>query len=248
MIKLEICAGSLEDCIISDKNNIKRVELNSALYLGGLTPSLGTFLLAKEQTNLEIICMIRPRGAGFCYSESEIETMFLDAKLFLEEDVDGLAFGFLNEDKTINIELTKKMVNLIHSYGKIAVFHRAFDICDNPYKSIEQLIDLGVDRILTSGQKCRAIEGKKLIFDLIEKYQDKIEILPGCGINDQNVEELLENKKINQIHSSCKNYKKDNTTKNEVDYSYDQDSSYEFVDDKKIKLLLNKINESENND
>ena len=112
---LEICCGSLEDVIAADAGGADRVELNSALYLGGLTPTCATLILAKQQTALPIICMVRPRGAGFCYNESELAVIFLEARELLRHGADGIAFGFLNEDKTINVEQTCKMVKLIIS-------------------------------------------------------------------------------------------------------------------------------------
>ena len=147
----EVCAGSVQDCINAELGGADRVELNSALYLGGLTPSLAMLKLVKEKTSLKVICMNRPRAAGFCYDDVEIETMFKDAEILLENGADGISFGFLNPDATINITHTKKMVELIHRYRKKAVFHRAFDCVSDPYVAIQQLIDCGVDRILTSG-------------------------------------------------------------------------------------------------
>lgn len=103
--------------------------------------------------------MLRPRGAGFNYSQEEIETILEDASLFLENGVDGLAFGFLNKNKAIDVEKTRLMTDLIHNYKKEAVFHRAFDLCVDLNKAIEVLIELGIDRVLTSGGAVNAIEG-----------------------------------------------------------------------------------------
>ena len=124
-MKVEICCGSYQDCLNAYHGGADRIELNSALFLGGLTPSIASLKLAKQEVEIPIVCMVRPRGAGFNYDESEIKVIFEDAKELLEAGADGLAFGFLNEDASIEVELTKKMVELIHSYGKEAVFHRA---------------------------------------------------------------------------------------------------------------------------
>ncbi|MDD6885439.1 MAG: copper homeostasis protein CutC, partial [Solobacterium sp.] len=150
---LEICAGSYYDALEACKGQADRIELNSALHLGGLTPSLASLILTKTSTDLKVICMVRPRGGGFCYGEADTQTMYADAKLLLENGADGIAFGFLNEDYTIDIPKTEHMVSIIKQYNKEAVFHRAFDCTDDPYSSIETLIKLKIDRVLTSGQR-----------------------------------------------------------------------------------------------
>ena len=146
---LEICAGSYYDALEACKGQADRIELNSALHLGGLTPSLASLILTKTSTDLKVICMVRPRGGGFCYGEADTQTMYADAKLLLENGADGIAFGFLNEDYTIDIPKTEHMVSIIKQYNKETVFHRAFDCTDDPYSSIETLIKLKIDRVLT---------------------------------------------------------------------------------------------------
>ena len=143
---IEICCGSYEDALNSYHGGAKRIELNNALHLGGLTPSLATLKLTKKNTNLKVITMVRPRGAGFCYNEIEFEVMKEDAKSLLENGADGIAFGCLNKDGSICIKQTKEMIEIIKSYQGEVVFHRAFDCVEDPYTSIELLIELGVDR------------------------------------------------------------------------------------------------------
>ena len=115
---LEICAGSYYDALEACKGQADRIELNSALHLGGLTPSLASLILTKTSTDLKVICMVRPRGGGFCYGEADTQTMYADAKLLLENGADGIAFGFLNEDYTIDIPKTEHMVSIIKQYNK----------------------------------------------------------------------------------------------------------------------------------
>lgn len=239
---VEICTGSYQDCLAAYRGGAKRVELNSALSVGGLSPSLSTLIHVKKDTDLKVICMVRPRAAGFCYSVEEEMIMLEDAKLFMEHQADGIAFGFLNEDGTIHRKSTKTMVDLIHSYHGEAVFHRAFDVCPDPYEAIETLIELGVDRILTSGQQNKAIEGKELIKDLQLKYGDQIQILAGSGINIHNVKELMDYTGIQQVHSSCKTYQTDPTTiHNSVSFSYLTDPhslDYDLVDEEIVKQFV----------
>ena len=237
---IEICAGSYQDCITAYKGGAQRVELNSALSVGGLTPSIATLKRVKKETFLKVICMVRIRAAGFCYDKEDIELMLEQAKLLLENGADGIAFGFLNEDGTIYEKATRQMINLIHSYHKEAVFHRAFDITKDPYQAIETLINLKCDRILTSGQKSKAMQGMELIKDLQEKYGQQIEILAGSGMNHKNIQEMKNYTKIKQVHSSCKGYRIDPTTSNDsVSYSYiDNTNQYDVVDFDLVEKLV----------
>lgn len=239
---LEVCAGSYADCLAAAQGKADRVELNSALFLGGLSSSPALCKLVKENTDLEVICMVRPRPGGFCYNKAEREGMFAEAKDLLEAGADGIAFGFLKEDHTIDLDSTQQMVELIHQYPQAqAVFHRAIDVTADFEQALQSLIDLQVDRILTSGQKATALEGLETIATLQEKYQDKIEILPGSGISSQNADQVLKKAKVFQVHSSCKSFQSDPTTLyKEVSYSYlpnPQIFQYEAVDVDKVKAL-----------
>lgn len=239
---VEICCGSYYDCLAAFNGGAKRVELNSALHLGGLTPSVGALQLAKAHTDLKIITMVRPRGAGFNYHDADIETMFVDAKCMLENGADGIAFGFLNTDATIQTSNVKKMVELIHSYHKEAVFHRAFDCVNDPITSMQLLVDLGVDRVLTSGLKAKAVDGIKTIRQLQAQFGDRIEILAGSGINESNAAMLMEETGISQVHSSCKDWLEDPTTSGaEVSYAYHNANDYDVVSEYKVKKLIDAV-------
>lgn len=218
---IEVCAGSYADCLAAEKGGATRVELNSALSVGGLTPTLATLKRVKKETSLKVICMDRPRAAGFCYDENDTTIMMDDAKVLLENGADGIAFGFLKEDGQVDVVKTKTMCDLIHSYGREAVFHRAFDVTPDPFAAMESLIACGVNRVLTSGQKAKAMDGISLIGELQKKYGDKVEILAGSGMNATNAMEMIEKTGIHQVHSSCKGYETDPTTeKNGVTYAY----------------------------
>lgn len=239
---IEICCGSYEDARNSYIGGAKRIELNSALHLGGLTPSIASLTLTKKNTDLRVMCMVRPRGAGFCYNDIEFEQMIEDARVLLENGADGLVFGFLKEDFTIDIEKTKKMVDLVKKYNREAVFHRAFDCINDPIKAIEELIDMNVDRILTSGLQAKAIDGKDMIKKLQEQYGDKIEILAGSGLNYLNAKDFIEYTKVSQIHSSCKEWLCDNTTSGKyVNYCYGpngHENDYDYVSQELVRKLV----------
>lgn len=245
---VEVCAGSYQDCLAAYKGGAKRVELNSALSVGGLTCGLSTLKKVKEDTDLQVICMVRPRAGGFCYDPEDVEIMFEDARLLLINGADGIAFGFLNMDSTVQAEYTRQMTDIIHSYHRIAVFHRAFDVTANPYDAMQDLISCKVDRVLTSGQQEKALAGVKLINELQRKYGKKIEILPGSGINAENARWILERTGVHQLHSSCKGYHEDPTTSNNhVSYSYLSGShinDYEVVDAELVQRLVNSVKQA----
>lgn len=209
---IEVCAGSIEDCIVANEFDIDRIELNSALELGGLTPSIATLINAKTVSKVPICCMVRPRTAGFLYTEKEFESMLEDADLLLKNDADGIVFGFLNEDNTINKERTNKMVRLIHSYDKEAIFHKAFDATPDKIVAVETLIDCKVNRILTSGgQNYPNInEGYPILNTLIKDYSDKITILVGGGVRDFNIKEIIEETNCKEIHMTASHEAYDN--------------------------------------
>lgn len=243
---IEICCGSYHDCLMAQKGKADRIELNSALFLGGLTPSIASLKLAKRDVSLPIICMVRPRGAGFCYSEDEVKVIFEDAKELLEAGSDGLAFGFLKADASIDIELTKQMVQLIHSYGKEAVFHRAFDCVKDAHSAIQVLIECGIDRVLSSGLEPTAIAGTSMLRELEETYGDKIQLLAGSGIKAHNVNEFIKNSGIRQVHSSAKQWMDDPTTDNgHVSYAYHEAMDYDVVDETAVRELVTTIREAE---
>ena len=232
---VEICTGSYADCMAAFHGGAERVELNSALSVGGLTASVAVLRRVKKETTLKVICMVRPRAGGFCYDEAETKIMMEEARLLLENGADGIAFGFLHADGTVHRERTLQMSELIHSFGKEAVFHRAFDVTKDPFQAMQVLLSCKIDRLLTSGQRAKAMQGAELIAQLQDCFGDRIEILAGSGVNAQNAGELLARTGIRQVHSSCKGYRLDPTTASEhVSYAYLDDAhamEYDVVEE-----------------
>ena len=205
-ITIEICIGNLDDALTASSYPIDRIELNSALELGGLTPSLETLKYLRQHIDTKICCMVRPRGGDFHYTENEFEVMLKDAKNLLENKADGIVFGFLHEDRTIDIDKTKQMSDLIHSYGKEAVFHKAFDEIDDLDKACQQLIDCKIDRILTSGKAVYPdiLKGCETINELHHKYGDRLQFLPGGGVRIGNIKEVISTAATGQVHMTSK--------------------------------------------
>ena len=239
--KIEICCGSALDCLAAQAGGADRIELNSALALGGLTPTLANLIEAQKKVTIPIITMVRSRGAGFCTSEAEFEILYADAELLLTHGADGLAFGALHEDRTINAEQTRKMIDLAHRYGKEFVFHRAFDCAVEWDVALSQLIAWKADRILTSGGQAKAEQGIDVIARLQKQYGDQIEILAGSGVHAGNALGLLKQTGIHQLHSSCKDWQSDPTTSgNHVTYAYapaPHELDYEIVSEQKVREL-----------
>lgn len=224
---IEVNAESYQDCMAGYYGGADRVVLCSALNMGGLTPSIATLIKVKKEMDIEINCLVRPRFAGFSYDECDREIMLLDAKYLLDEGCDGIVFGYLDRKSNIDKEATKEMVELIHSYNAKAIFHRAFDVCDCPYRAIQDLIDCGVDRVMTSGHQVTAPKGKEMIKDLVEKYEDKIEIIACKGIDFSNAQDIIDYTHVKQISTDCTGYMKDPTTQgNYVNYSYLEDEHH----------------------
>ncbi|MDO4198670.1 MAG: copper homeostasis protein CutC [Erysipelotrichaceae bacterium] len=205
-IKIEICIGNLNDALIASKYPIDRIELNCALELGGLSPSLETLKAVKDKISTPVCTMVRPRGGDFIYNDIEFETMLKDAKNFLEAGSDGIVFGFTTKDLNIDIKRTKEMVELIHSYNKEAVFHKAFDVINDQEKGIKELIDLKIDRILTSGKAdySNILEGCQRINNLHKKYGEKIQLLPGGGVRIHNIKDVVNTCDTHQVHMTSK--------------------------------------------
>ena len=245
---VEICTGSYADCMAAFHGGAERVELNSALSVGGLTASVAVLRRVKKETTLKVICMVRPRAGGFCYDEAETKIMMEEARLLLENGADGIAFGFLHADGTVHRERTLQMSELIHSFGKEAVFHRAFDVTKDPFQAMEVLLSCKIDQLLTSGQRAKAMQGAELIAQLQDRFGDRIEILAGSGVNAQNAGELLARTGIRQVHSSCKGYRLDPTTASEhVSYAYLDDAhamEYDVVEETLVRALIDALSGS----
>lgn len=198
---VEVCAFSLESCLIAQKAGANRIELCGGMFEGGTTPSAGLIKLACYSVQIPVYVMIRPRGGDFCYSDTEFELMKEDICLAKELGAGGIVFGILKPDGQVDIERTKELVLLSQPLG--VTFHRAFDVAKEPFVALEDIIACGCERILTSGQKNTAIDGLDLIEQLVRKSQNRIEIMAGSGVNTQNAAVIWQ-KGINALHLTGK--------------------------------------------
>lgn len=242
-ILVEVCCGSVDDAIEAQRAGANRVELNSALFFGGLTPSIGEIIEAKRVLDIPIMVMIRPRGGGFCYSESDFEAMKYDVKLAIENGADGIVFGILKEDGKIDEERCKKLIEL--AKDKETVFHRAFDVTPNPFESLDTLINMGVKRILTKGQENTVEEGISLLKRLKEYSAERIEILPS-GCKTYNVDWVVKELRCNQIHIASYDKKVDTSVMARPNVFFGSalrppESTYDLVSYSFVKTIVGKI-------
>ena len=197
---LEVCCGSLASALAAQEGGAHRVELCDNLYEGGTTPSHGTLSLAREKMTIKINVLVRPRGSDFVYNENEMEIIKRDVMKCKELGMDGVVIGFLTPRGEIDVEKTTEIVKLASPMS--VTFHRAFDMCKDPYNALEELIEVGVDRILTSGQKNMAPEGIDLIADLVKKAGDRVIIMPGAGLEVENAAEFHAKVGAKEYHST----------------------------------------------
>jgi copper homeostasis protein len=200
-ILLEIVALSSQDCVASEKGGADRIELCAGIEIGGVTPPFDVLIEAKQRVNVPVMALVRPRGGDFCYSDEEFAQMLRDAKLLLQQGVAGIVFGILRPDAKVDTERCREMLAIVG--GKQAVFHRAFDVVANPLQALDQLIDMGFSRVLTSGQQKTALEGANLIRELIARSRGRIEILPGGGVRRHNVRPLVKMTNCRQVHRTA---------------------------------------------
>ncbi len=206
-IKLEICTASVEDCVAAEQGGADRIELNCALMLGGLTPSAGTILEARAAVTIPLIVMIRPRPGGFCYSAQEFKVMQRDAESALAAGADGIAFGILTALGEIDADRCRQLAS--QAAGRQLVFHRAFDVTPQPIPALDQLIELGITRVMTSGQEASAYNGALKIAGYIQHAAGRIEILPAGGINRFTVSDVVRRAGCDQIHASLSGTRRD---------------------------------------
>jgi copper homeostasis protein len=179
-----------------------RIELCANLTEGGTTASYGQIKKCREAFGIPLYPIIRPRGGDFLYTNEEFEIMVHDIRLCKELHCDGIVIGLLNADGTIDIKRTAKLVDLAYPAG--VTFHRAFDRCRDPFEALEQLIEMGCERILTSGQQPAAPDGIELIAQLNKAADERITIMPGSGVRKENIKMLAQKTGCMEFHSSLR--------------------------------------------
>jgi copper homeostasis protein len=202
MQALEICIDSAHAAIAAEKGGAQRVELCDNLSEGGTTPSAGMIALTRQHISIGLHVLIRPRRGDFLYSDLEFEIMKHDIEMAKNLGADGVVIGILKADGSIDMDRTRQLVEL--AYPLSVTFHRAFDLTPDPYQALDDLLQLGVQRLLTSGQQATAYEGAHLIRELVKQAGKELVVMPGAGINEQNIKEIIAVTGSKEYHTSAR--------------------------------------------
>ena len=195
---IEACVESVESAVAAEAGGAGRVELCAALLEGGLTPSAGAIGLARERLDIGLHVIIRPRGGDFLYSEDEHAVMLRDIDVAKNAAADGVVIGVLDADAQVDAARTRELVESARPMS--VTFHRAFDMTREPLAALETLADIGVDRILTSGQEESAMAGLELLRDLVKRARDHTIIMPAGNIHEGNVEKIARETGADELH------------------------------------------------
>jgi copper homeostasis protein len=194
----EICVDSIAGVRAAKTAGADRVELCADLLEGGITPSRGMIRQARKIADIGLNVMIRPRGGDFLFDDDEFETMRSDIETVKNEGADGVVIGLLNAAGEVDMRGTRELIALARPLS--VTFHRAFDMTPDPFQALETLIELGVDRVLTSGQEASVLEGLPLIVELIKRAGDRVIVMPGGGITERNIERIIAAASPREIH------------------------------------------------
>jgi|TARA_Y100000385_G_scaffold257014_1_gene283902 copper homeostasis protein len=223
-IVIEACVSSINSAISAGRAGVDRVELCDNINEGGTTPSAGMIKAVSELLDCKLWVLVRPRGGDFIYNDYELDVIKRDIDVVKELNVDGIVIGILNANGEVDKLRMKEVID--YAYPLKVSFHRAFDMCKDPFAAMEDLINLNICRILTSGKQNTAMEGARLIKGLINKSNGRIEIMPGSGISADNIEKLKELTNATSFHLTGS-------------YYVESDMKYQHTD-----VVLNNINPS----
>ena len=199
---LEIAANSVASALAAQQGGAGRVELCTALELGGLTPSYAQIAMAREKLTIPLYVLIRPRAGDFLYNDLEFETMLRDIEACAKAGCDGVVLGVLDADGRVDRPRCRSLISAAGNMG--VTFHRAFDLARDPLTALEDVIALGCERVLTSGAQASAIEGAELILQLVELAAGRIVVMPGAGVVAGNLDKLRELTCAREFHASAK--------------------------------------------
>ncbi len=236
---LEICVFNTATAVAAEQAGADRIELCENYANGGTTPSYGYLKTVREKIGIPVFPMIRPRGGDYFHTQDEIDIIRKDILLCKELGFDGVVFGLLNQDGTIDQENTARLVEA--AYPLDVTFHRAFDRCKNPLEALETLIQCGCTRVLTSGQYPKVTEGLALVKTLVEQSNSRIIIMPGSGLNSSNVQDIIDTTGVTEVHTSAR-IRVPSTTefRNPL---MPEDFDIDFVDANEIKKIKSIINQ-----
>lgn len=242
--EIEVCVDSVTSTLSAEKGGADRIELCSNLYEGGTTPSAGMIIQVKKQTSLKVFSIIRPRGKDFFYSEEELEIMINDINMAYQIGIDGFVLGCLTIEGKVDYEKCSRLIEA--TKGLPVTFHRAFDMTDDAFEALNVLKKLGVKRVLTSGQKKMAIEGIPLIAELVKNSGNEIKIMPGSGINEDNIVIIAQQTQakafhvsLRQLHQSPMQFRREGIWMGRV--SKISEYNNEYTSTERLRILIDRL-------
>ena len=232
-MELEVIGFDLASCLIAETHGANRIELCANPHEGGTTPSYGMITVARQNTSIQLFPIIRPRGGDFLFSRLEFQSMITDIQQCEQLGCDGVVIGMLTEDGIVDVDRCAELIQ--HAGAMQVTFHRAFDRVKDPMKALEQIIDLGCMRILTSGLRPNVDLGREMLRTLVDAAGDRITIMPGSGVRSNNVLELARFTGANAFHSSARSSHP--TTMKYINSSMDEDLASVSIDDEEVSEL-----------
>ena len=232
-MELEVIGVDLASCLIAETHGANRIELCANPHEGGTTPSYGMIRVARQNTSIQLFPIIRPRGGDFLFSRLEFQSMITDIQQCEQLGCDGVVIGMLTEDGIVDVDRCAELIQ--HAGAMQVTFHRAFDRVKDPMKALEQIIDLGCMRILTSGLRPNVDLGREMLRTLVDAAGDRITIMPGSGVRSNNVLELARFTGATAFHSSARSSHP--TTMKYINSSMDEDLASVSIDDEEVSEL-----------
>ena len=235
--QLEICCFDLPSVTIAQRAGAQRIELCADPANGGTTPSLGLIRAARKKLDIPLYPIIRARGGDFLYSDEEFQIMLADIEHCKKAGCDGIVTGLLLANGKVDKPRCKRIIHSTYPLG--VTFHRAFDWTANPFEALEDIIELGFERVLSSGQQPKAIEGISLLADLVKQSDQRISIMPGSGVRSSNIAEIAKITGAWEFHSSARAHRK-----TEMEFRNElmrEDQSTVLPDQQEVESMLSQL-------
>ncbi|MEN9919227.1 MAG: hypothetical protein RL662_1663 [Bacteroidota bacterium] len=242
MVLVEVAANSVQSAIAAQKGGAKRIELCANLVEGGTTPSKSQIELTRNNVDIDLNVIIRPRGGDFCYDDLDFESMKLDIQLCGALQCNGVVIGMLDQYGNVDFRRNEELVLLAKSYGLSVTFHRAFDRACNLMQALEDVIRLGCDRILTSGGYPSVSEGREVLKKLVVEANDRIIIMPGAGVNENNVSDIVAYTNAKEVHGTFQALKEGSMLYHSPNFTDHSEYSFLLSDEVRVSKIVRSVN------
>ena len=242
MILVEVACNSVNSAIQAQKGGARRIELCGNLLEGGTTPAQSQIELTRENVGIDLNVIIRPRGSDFLYDDLEFESMKRDIRLCGKIGCDGVVIGILDAMGNVDIKRNRELIDLAKESGLSVTFHRAIDRASNIFVALEDIIDMGCDRILTSGGCVNAYEGRGIIKKLIEQAGERIIIMPGAGVSEDNVSEIVNYTGAKEIHGTFQSLFEGSMIYKNPNFEDNSEYSYLLSDAQRVQKIVKILN------